>query len=279
VPRLNVLVKTLRDLRWQVFWYGLGLAAMAALVIAIYPSYAGQLEDFQLPEAFEKLFGIEAYTTPEGFVSTEFFSQTVPVLMIIYAIMQGTSALAGEEVKGTIDVLLAAPISRRRLAVEKIGAFFLSTLLISVAICPAWLISIPAVDVDLSLVDVIVATFSFLPLVWAFYAFSLLAAAALPSRGLATGVVVLFAVATYVIYALALIVDVLDPLRWLAPFNYYNGNEVVAKGPDYAGAAVLTGVSVACWLLAVQAFERRDLGVRSEVSLPRLPWRRAPVSV
>ncbi len=41
---------------------------------------------------------------------------------------------------------------------------------------------------------------------------------------------------------------------------------------ESAGFLVL--VAVVCWLLAVQAFERRDLGVRSEVSLPRLLRRR-----
>jgi ABC-2 type transport system permease protein len=263
-----VLNKTLRDLRWQVFWYGIGLGLTAALVVALYPSYAGQFEDFELPETLKKLFGMEDYTTPQGFVSTEFFSQTVPMLMTIFAIMQGTSALAGEEASGTLDLLLSQPISRLRLGIEKIGGFVVSSILVSIIVCPAWAISIPAVGVDLSIGRTVLATFSYLPLVWVFYAISLYAAAALPNRRLATGAVVLYAVATYIIYALAQTVDVLEPLRWLAPFNYYNGSEIIAKGPDVGGALALIGASVAFSLLALRAFERRDIGVRSEVQLP-----------
>ena len=240
------------------------------MVVALYPSYAGQLEDFELPETLQKLFGMEDYTSPEGFVSTEFFSQSVPILLTIFAIMQGTSALAGEEAGGTLELLLSQPVSRRRVALEKIGGFLISTVVISIIVCPAWLISIPAVGVDISVTDTMLATFSFLPLVWAFYAASLFAAAALPNRRLATGVVVLFAVATYIVYALAQAVDILDPLRWLTPFNYYNGSQILRDGPDLAGAAALCVASAVLGLLAVQAFEKRDLGVRGEVSLRAL---------
>ena len=43
MPRISVFGKALRDLRWQVFWYGLGFALLAALVAYIYPSYRDQL--------------------------------------------------------------------------------------------------------------------------------------------------------------------------------------------------------------------------------------------
>ena len=46
---LPVARKTLRDLRWQVVGFGFGLAAVAALVVAIYPSYAETIEDLELP--------------------------------------------------------------------------------------------------------------------------------------------------------------------------------------------------------------------------------------
>jgi ABC-2 type transport system permease protein len=265
----RVWVKALRDVRWQILLYGAGMALLAALIVAIYPSYAGQLEDLELPEALRNLFGVEDYSTPEGFLSTEFFSQTLPVLLTIFAIMQGTAALAGEEANGTLDILLAQPIGRRRLALEKTAAFLISTLLISLLICPAWAISIPAVDVEVSVWETMGATFACLPLVWAIYATALLAAAALPNRRLATGVIVAFVVASYVVNALALTVDLLSPLRWLSPFNYYNGSTVLSDGPELAGTAALLAAFLAALWLALRWFERRDIGVDTGLRLPR----------
>ncbi len=262
-----VFWKGLREMRWQLFWYGAGLALIAALVVYVYPAYAHQLEDIKLPEAFRALFGDLNWSTPEGFVSAEFFSQWVSVILVIFAIMQGTSALGGEEAGGTMDLLLAQPISRTRLVVEKLLAFVTGTVIIATIITVGWFLSIPFVDIDLALTKPVWATFHLIPLTLAFGTFSAWAAAALPNRRVATGLVSAVAVATYVLNALAVIVKVLAPLQWLSPFHYYNGAEILTRGPYWAGDAALMGLAAAFFLLTVVAFNRRDIGVEGSLGM------------
>ena len=45
----------------------------------------------------------------------------VPLLLLVAAIGAGARAIAGEEERGTLDLLLSTPVSRRRLALEKLG--------------------------------------------------------------------------------------------------------------------------------------------------------------
>ena len=51
----------------------------------------------------------------------------VPLLLLIAAIGAGARATAGEEERGTLDLLLANPISRRRLVLEKLAALAAET--------------------------------------------------------------------------------------------------------------------------------------------------------
>ena len=121
----NAFVKTLRDARRAIGWWSLGLIAMAALMIAVYPSVRDNpdlnkmVEDY--PDAFKAFLGLGEnvdYTSAVGYLNSELFAFMVPLLLLIAAIGAGARATAGEEERGTLDLLLANPISRRRLVTE-----------------------------------------------------------------------------------------------------------------------------------------------------------------
>jgi ABC-2 type transport system permease protein len=268
--RPEVFLKSLRDLRWQIAGYGLGLALLAAFVVFVYPGYRDQLADFELPEALRALIGEADYGSPEGFLAAEFFSW-VPIVTVIFAIMAGTSALAGEEANGTLDLLLAQPLTRLRLAAEKIAALSLATAGVVVAVLPGWLLSVPFVEMELSWTRLIGATLNLLPVTLFFVALALWAGVAFADRRTATAVVSAFAVATYFVNYLAALVDVIAPLAWLSPFKYYAGTETMTEGIGWAKAAGLIGLTLLFFLLAMASFQRRDIGVRrSSFALPLL---------
>ena len=256
----GIFRKTMRELRWQVFWYGLGLGLLAALVVFIYPSYSEQMADFEIPDALEGFTGGADYTTPEGFLSAEFFS-FAPAVLCIFAIMAGTSALAGEEAAGTLELLLAQPLSRRRLVLEKIAALVSSTCLIVVVTSIGWLVSVPFVDIDISYLKLITATARMIPIVLVFEAMALWAAARIADRSLATGVVTAVAIGSYFAEYLASVVDALKPLHWLSLFYYHDGANALSRGLDPLKLAVLVVVTIFFAYQAVSAFERREIGV------------------
>jgi len=268
---LSVFRKTLRDVRWQVFWYGLGLAILGAVVVYVYPSYREQLADLELPDAFRALIGDADYATGAGFLGAEYFSW-VPVLLVIFAVTSGTSALAGEEADGTFDLLLAQPVSRARLVIEKLAGLSVGTVLICAIAYAGWLASVPFVDIDVSLGRLLVATSNLVPLTLFFVAFSMWAGAALPDRRLATGLAAALAVSSYFLNFLGGLIDALGPIRWLSVFHYSDATNVLAQGIDLGKLAVLLSLFVLFALATLLAFQRRDLGVRSGGF--RLEWPR-----
>lgn len=270
--RLPVFLKTLRDLRWQVFWYGVGLASLGALVVYVYPSYREQLADFEIPEALRALIGEVDYGTPEGFLSAEFFSWA-PILGVIFAIMAGTSALAGEEVNGTLDLLLAQPISRTRLALEKMAAFALSCFLIAGLTYVGWLASVPFVpEMEIAYGRLLAATLRLAPLMLFLGALAMWCSALLPDRRQATGLVTAIAVGMYFLNYLTALVEVLQPLRWASIFFYHGGAEALTGGAHLERLAVIVGGTLLLTLLTLASFQRRDLGVRG--GGPTLPFGR-----
>jgi ABC-2 type transport system permease protein len=259
--RFAVFLKTLRDLRWQVVWYGLGLAALAAVVVYIYPSYQQQFQDFEIPEALRALVGDADFASPEGFLATEFFSW-VPILGVIFAIMAGTAALAGEETEGTLDLLLAQPLSRRRLALEKMAGIAVGTLLIVAITGAGWLISVPFVDMDVSEGLLLVATLELALIIFVFSAAAIWCGAMFPDRKVATGVVTAFAVASYFLNYLANLVEVIEPLGLLSVFRYAGSVDTITGSFEPFNAIVCLGLTGVFAAFALASFERRDLGVR-----------------
>ena len=272
--RPDVFWKTLRDLRWQVLWYGLGLALMAAVVVYIYPSYSGQLSDFEIPEALKAMIGNADWSTGTGFISAEMLSWT-PIVLVIFAITSGSAALAGEENNGTLDLLLATPIDRSRVFMEKLAGLVLADAGIALIMYAGWLISVPFVAIDVGLGDLAVATANQLPLVLVFQSFALFATMNLPSRGLATGASVAFAIISYFVSYLAALVDVLEPFRQLSVFYHYHGTEVLDDGIHVPGLSLLLLIFIVLTYFAWRGFERRDIGVGGELKLPRF-LRRQP---
>lgn len=271
MQRPSIFWKTLRDLRWQVFWYGLGLALMAALIVYIYPSYADQFAGFEIPEAMRALIGDVDYTTGTGFVSAEFFSW-IPIVVAVFAITSGTGALGGEETNGTLDLLLAQPITRVRVAVEKLAGLLVASVLIVAITYVGWLVSVPFVDIEVGLGELAVATLNLLPLMLVLQALACLATVTLSSRGTATGAVTAFAVVSYFVYYLGALVDALEPVQVFSIFHHYHGTEVLTDGLQWPGLILLLGLYVGLCLAALRAFQRREIGGGKGAF--RLPWAR-----
>jgi ABC-2 type transport system permease protein len=59
--------------------------------------------------------------------------------------------------------------------------------------------------------------------------------------------------------ALSVIVDFMEPARWLSPFYYYNGATPLVNGLSPAHVAVLLAIVLVCVAVAYFGFQRRDV--------------------
>jgi len=262
----NAFVKTLRDARRAIAWWSLGLIAMTALMVAVYPTVRGNpdlnkmVEDY--PDAFKALLGLSEnadYTSAVGYLNSELFGFMVPLLLLIAAIGAGARATAGEEERGTLDLLLANPISRRRLVLEKLAALAAEIAVLASCLWLALLVGVEAVGMNVSAANLAAATVAAALLAFAFGAITLFLGAALGRRGAAIGIAAAGAVAAYLLSSLAELVDFLKPLRIASPFYHYAANDALRAGlaADHVVFLLLVGAAAAA--AALVAFERRDL--------------------
>lgn len=242
------------------------MAALFLITMLFYPSVktAAGLDEIinQIPEALLKAFvgDFLDFTSPEGYLNSQLFQMMLPLLLLIYSIRLGSNATAGEEEQGTMDLLLAHPLMRRRLVLDKAVAMAASTAVLASATWIGMWVGIAVVGMQIGVLRTVEATFSGLLLALAFGSLALAVGAATGRKGMATGVSVAIAVATYFLNALAPLVKGLQPFRKLSPFHYYIGGDPLTHGLNLAHAAVLAGIALACLIIAVVAFQRRDVG-------------------
>lgn len=259
----SIFAKTLRDQRWQIIGFGVTLAAIAAMDVYIWPAYEETFQNFELPPAVQAFLGDAEIGTPEGFLSAEFFSW-IPILLIVFAIIQGTGAVAGEESSGTMDLLLAQPVARRAVVAQKAAATLLALALIVVIGYTGFLVSVPFADIEISLAGLLVAVLNMLPIAVLFYALALWAGTAAPNRAAAAAGLIALATAAYFLYSISNGVDALRGLRYATPFYYYGAGRSLSDGITWWHAGVLLGVAAAFIAFTLWTFQRRDISAGGE---------------
>jgi ABC-2 type transport system permease protein len=262
----NVWLKSLRDLRRSFLWWSVGLVGLVAMIVAVYPSVRDNpglnklVQDY--PEALKAFiaFGGEVdYVSAAGYLGSELFSFMVPLLFLFAIVGRAASTLAGEEEAGTLELLLANPVSRRRLALEKLGALVAEAVGLAAVLCLALLAGTRAAGMEISAAHLAAAATATLLLALAFGAIAYLVGAATGHRGRAIAVTSALAVAAYLVNALAPLVDALEPFRKASPFYHYAASDPLRSGLSVGHAGVLLAIAVVAAAASPLLFERRDL--------------------
>jgi ABC-2 type transport system permease protein len=263
MPR-SLFAKTLYDARRALLGWAAGLLATVATVVAMYPtvrtgSYRRSLQE--APEALVRAFGMDRGTdvvSGGGYLGGYLFGFMLPVLLLVFAVGAGAGAVAGEEDRGTLDLLVANPVSRARVLVEKFAAFAVMAFLLGLVVLGGVLAGAPLVDLRVGVAGLAAAIASQALLAVLFGGLAMAVGAATGSRGLAVGVGVAVAVAAYLVNALAPLADALEPLQRLSPIWWATGNDPLQHGLG-VGLLLLLAVLLAVLAVGGRLFARRDL--------------------
>jgi len=268
IPQMTALVlRTLRD-RWRsTFGWGLGLVLMAILQLSVYPSVARSsqgLQDFlnQWPEAFRDAFNLDAYSTGAGFLNAEMFSMMVPLVLIAVACSGAAAATAGEEDRGTADLLLSMPLSRGRVIFAKALAMVIAVVLVAAATLLTLVIGAPIVDLEVGVSQLAAGIGMTVLLALVFGALTLVVAAATGRRTAALGTGVGVAMAAFLLNALAPMASWLEPWQKVSPFNWALGDSPLLNGMDWPMAWLMLGLFLVLGGVADVLYHRRDIGSR-----------------
>lgn len=212
------------------------------------------------PDALVAMIGGVDMSTPEGFLTGEIFSLVGPISIIVLATAMGSRALAGEEEKHTMGLLLSNPITRSHLIFEKVQAMVVYALMFAAVTFLGTWIGVRIAGLDQVGVEGIASISALLGLFGlVFGGVALLFSAATGRRGVATMATTGVAIAAWFMFSFFPLSDRTEAFASWSPFHWYLGNDPLLNGMDWTGAALLVGAFAILVILSLPLFQRRDL--------------------
>jgi ABC-2 type transport system permease protein len=255
------------DRRRSLVWWVLGTTIYTLMIIASFPSIRGQnelndiLEDYP-PEIIALFSGGETtfdLTSAADYLNSQIFALILPLLLAILAIGFGAATIAGEEERGTLELVASHPVSRRRIMIEKslvlialVAVLAIANYAVAFGLGRLFEIEVPFANIAASFGGQLLLGIGFGYLALATGAFT-------GSRGMAIAVAAGVAGGTYLLGSLGPVVSWLEPFKWASPFYYATGENPLANGIAGWHVAVLVGFCALGLAAAVVLFERRDL--------------------
>lgn len=256
---------TLRQRRWSIFWWSVGVFAFIFITMVFYPSFrdsGAALEKSleNLPKAAVQLFGGSTnFFSPVGYLNSQIFFLLLPILLSILAIILGSSLIASEEKDGTLATLLARPVSRGRLLLGKIIAGSIILAIVSAVALITVVACAKIFDLDVASTSIAAAAFNCFLLAYATGAITFLLAATGRARNAAVGIGAFVGFGGYIISSLAGTVHWLRGPAKIFPFNYFQSEAILRGTYHWVSCLFFVAVILACGVLAYTAFRRRDL--------------------
>lgn len=259
---------TLTRFRGQILGWGVTLALLGAYLMSFYDTMAAQQEQLMrlfknYPPELLAFFGdIGTIFKPEGYLTVEFFSY-MPLVIGIYAVLAGSGLLASDEENGTLDLVLAHPVSRTELFVGRLLAFITATVGILAITWLGFIVAMNWSTMNVGWGEMALPFLSLLAVLLLFGTLALLLSMVLPSRRMAAMTAGFLLVASFFITSLARIDEDLRAVAKFSPLNYYQSGEAILglNGVWFGG---LLAAAVLFALLAWWRFQRRDIRVGGE---------------
>ena len=261
--------------RWiAILGWGFSLILYGAIYISIFRGMFEQMTVFKdLP--IYKIVGMQLGSI-EGYIASVVLAY-IPVLVGIYCIITSTSTLVGEEDNGTLELIMAMPLSRWQILTAKAVALCVVVLLLLIiaAIGNAVLLEVIQFNTPINVTPFgfFVALLSSLPLAVGLIMIGLFLGAILPNRRIAAVVMTVYFIASYFGENIAGMVKSLEPIKYYSLFNYYNTTETIfTDGAQLSDILILLGIAAMFFILALIFFNRRNITVGA------WPWQRGKIT-
>jgi ABC-type transport system involved in multi-copper enzyme maturation permease subunit len=266
---LGLLRKTLRETWKQTLMFGMALLIVEALLTAVLPTLQNGLNEFLGSLPFIRTF-LQALLGSDlgGHVTAQMLQAIVWVHPVVLAIVWAqeivfcTRVPAGEIDRGTIDVLLSWPASRRRVFLCEAALWLASGVFVLTMGCAGHCLAAftaraeaqpPTSRVLLVLVNLYLVYISVGGLAYFISAMS-------DHRGRAMAGVFAVVLASFL---LSFVAQIWRPAERLAPLgilSYYKPAQILATGSGpWGDMALLVAVGAFFWLAACETFARRNI--------------------
>lgn len=265
---MTIMRRLLADRRRGALWWGVGMATGVASIVGLWPSVRdnGDLDDVVkgLPSGVRALIGNEAgisISSAPGYLQARLFSTILPILLLVYAIGLGARIIGGAEEDGTLQLVVVAPVSRRRVAFERFAAAKVLLLwLVVVGVLTTLTLGATVglfdrVSVGRVLIDFLAVT----ELALLFLSITFAAGAVTGRRGAALTTGSALAVGTYIVHGIAAAAPAVRGVRVISPWWWFLDRNLLVHDPTFLAIGLPIILATIVFVGGVGAFERRDL--------------------
>ena len=263
-----LLRHTWRVQRTKLAIVSLALAVWGFVLPNIYAEYgsqfAGLVNSGLLSKEFARFGGGDVFSLA-GTIALEFIHPIALILTSVFAVGFSASAVAGERQRGTLEVALARPISRRAFYLNLLAASFGFVAILIVALMLGGIGGAAFAGVIKEL------TFGHLPLLWlnsvllfgSFAAIALAASVSFDRLTPAVGVTLGIVIAMYVLEVLGSLWPKAEFLQPYSLFHYFKAKAILTGSVMPFDMAVLALATLIAMVWALVVFPRRDLAAPS----------------
>ena len=256
--------KAWRDHRRGFIGWLVGVIGITIIQLSVYPSIRDSRASWgeaikQFPEALQKMFRMADYTSEIGYLSTELFAITLPLLFIGVGASWGARATAEDEETGTADILLSLPISRRSVIATRMVAMFSALVALAAVLFATLMVGAQFLDLSISVSRYIDAGIVLVLVGMVFGAIAMLFGTITGHKGAALGYSVGLAIALFVLYSLAPLVSAFETILKFNPLQWTIGSQPLALGIDTPYMLLALGLTATLIAGATIMFDRRDI--------------------
>lgn len=239
------------------------IAGLLAVCIFIYPEMKEEMNDmsqmFSNMGSFSSAFGMDKINFGEflGFFSVE-CGNVLGLGGALFAALLGISSLAKEESEQTAEFLLTHPIRRSSIVLQKFFALLLQIFILNAIVVLVTLLSIYGIGEapDAKILALLLLAYFILQIEIAAVCFGISAFLSGRGPGIGLGIAVLL----YFFNILANLTEKMDFLKYITPFGYAEGADIIAEGSlnlSYLSAgliAAIIGITAAFY-----RYEKKDI--------------------
>lgn len=266
---IPILVWELRQRRTALMWWTFASVALTGILLLVYPSIHHQSQQLnnvinQLPAGLRGLKTGSSATvdvgSPIGYLNSQVYYATLPLIFIILAITRGGALLSRDEQDHSLELLLSRPISRGRILLGKALSGIAELVLVGGATTLVIVLLDHVVKLDLSIARLVVtsAYTTLFALSFGAIAFAITALGRLTKRA-STGIAVLVSLGGYLITSLSGLTDFLKYPVKFAPYHYFTPDKILAGATPQGLNIYLISCFVLTTLVAYFGFRRRDI--------------------
>lgn len=261
----NVYLKSLYNLRWQMLGWTLGLGFVIFLTVIFYNSLTiggfGAITK-SVPASLQALVGsLEDFASIGGYVGQFVFGSKTTMLLIPMAIILFVSQSVSEESDGRLASLLALPVSRTSVYIQKWLAAATVVVVVCLGMMGVTLLSVALQHNSLNMVRLAETTSSCILMCLAFGSIAYGLGMAIGYKGLTIALVSAYAGMSLIVSSLAPNIAQLKTVDHLSILHYYNMPNIMLHGIHPIHTLILAGVLLVSFTVGWLGFRRRSLQI------------------